>query len=186
MSKILPTLASSLLICLIFACPVLAPLNTELFVSDSHNKILQDIIADFGVYNSLINDVYTVNQYRISLHANNPDDASDYLAKVFDPALADAMTHYYLQWLPELRKMAVIPIESIPIISEADKPYLSIVRISPKKAVLKRTYTDCYEKGDKYVYLITTELKGQQWIIVDLRLDCLLTDSESPPDATIK
>ncbi len=173
MSKIISVLASAILIIIILTSPVLAPMNTGQSANEDFDRIFQDTVADFALYTSLLYDVYSLNQYRVSLHANNPESAATYLTGGFNPSLATDIVGYYLQWLPEFNKIAVIPTDSIPIITEADKSFLKMQRISPDKVILERTYTDCYELGDKYLYRITAEQKDGHWIIVDLQLDCL-------------
>ncbi|PKM76591.1 MAG: hypothetical protein CVU90_11595 [Firmicutes bacterium HGW-Firmicutes-15] len=173
MLKTTSILLSSILIVLLLSAPVLAPTrtgNTSQYASD---QVITDIVADYALYTSLLYDIYPLNQYRVSTHANSPDSAIAYLSEGFDKPLASTITACYLQWLPEFNKMSVIPTDSIPIITEADKPYLNIEWQSTNKVLLKRIYTDCYEMGDQYLYLISAEQKGGHWIIIDLQLDCL-------------
>lgn len=173
MPRIISVLASAVLIITILTSPVLAPTKTGQCANDSFDLVFQDIVADYALFTSLLYDVYSINQYRVSLHANNPELATAYLTGGFDPSLATDIAGFYLQWLPELNKMAVIPTDSIPIINEKDRPYLNMQQISPDKVVLERIYTNCYEIGDRYLYRITAQQKGGHWIIVDLQLDCL-------------
>ena len=173
MLRIYSILASAALILMLFTPPVLAPIKTDQLSNASCNDIFEDIIADYALYASLLYDVYPVDQYRVSLHANNPDAASAYLRGGFTPALAADIAGYYLQWLPDIEKMAVIPTDSIPIITEADKLYLSIEWISPDKILIYRTYNDCYEPGDRFLYRIIAQAQEDNWIIEDLQLDRL-------------
>jgi hypothetical protein len=158
---------------LLLSEPVLAPTGSCNTSPDAFEQIVLDIIDDYAIYTTLLSDIYSLNQYRISIHANSPDSATAFLSQGFDKFLASAITAYYLQWLPELSKMAVIPTDSIPVITEQDIPYLTMQQISPDMVVLERIYTNCYEIGDKYLYLITAQQKEGKWIIIDLQLDCL-------------
>jgi hypothetical protein len=173
MPKVISVLLISVSIMLILTSAALAPTGTGKTSPDTLDQVVLDIIADYALYTSLLHDIYSLNQYRISTHVNNPDSAIAYLAEGFDPPLSSAIVDYCLQWLPALNKMAVIPTDSIPVITEADKPYLKMKKISPDKVVLERIYTACYEMGDKYLYRITAQRKEGHWIIVDLQLDSL-------------
>jgi hypothetical protein len=173
MLKIFSVIASATLFFFLFSSSALAPLKTDHFSNDSFNEIFQDIVADYALYTALLYDVYPIDQYLVSLHTNDPDSTAAYLMGGFDPALAAAIANYYLQWIPELNQMAVIPGDSIPVITEQDKPYITMQQICPDKVVLKRVYTNCYEIGDMYLYLITAEKKEGHWFIVDLQLNFL-------------
>ncbi|MDD3365626.1 MAG: hypothetical protein PHZ03_11660 [Syntrophomonas sp.] len=173
MPRIISVLASAMLIIILLASPALAPTGTGNTSPDTFDQVVLDIVDDYTLYTSLLYDIYSLQQYRVSTHVNNPDSAIAYLSEGFDQPLSSSIVDYCLQWLPDLNKMAVIPTDSIPIITKADKPYLNMRRISPNKVILERIYTDCYEMGDKYLYRITAEQKGGHWIIIDLQLDRL-------------
>jgi hypothetical protein len=166
-------LTGTALILLLCTLPVLAPIKTEQLCNTSFDEIFQDIVADYETYTSLMYDVYPIDQYQVSIHVNTPEAATAYLCKSFSPALAADIAGYYLKWLPLVDKMAIIPAESIPIITEADRLYLNIERISPDKVLIKRIYNDCYEQGDSYLYCIVAQNIDGTWIIEDLQLNSL-------------
>ncbi len=173
MLRIFAVIASTTLMILLSASPALAPVLNDQLPRAGFNEVFQDIVADYALYNSLLHDVYPYNDHQVSLHVIDPDSAAAYLRGGFSPALAAAMTGSYLQWLPEHNKMAVIATDSIPIITESDRQYLSIKRVSPDTMQIQRIYTDCYAPGDQYLYLITTIHQEGHWIVAYLQLDPL-------------
>lgn len=165
----------TILIMVISSSTALAPCRIDVSAGDNFNQIFKDLVADYALYNSLMQDSYTFNQYNISLHASSPTMAVAYLSEGFSLPLAQCIVDYYLQWLPEHECIAIIPTESIPIITAADKAHLKMHRLSPEVVVLERIYTNCYEMGDKYLYKITACLKESRWIVIDLQFDRLTT-----------
>jgi hypothetical protein len=177
MPRFISFLLGTILVICFLASSALSPTVDGISNEDQLNPVLEDIVADYELYSSLLHDVYYENDYLITNHANTLESASAYLAKGFDQTLAQSMAGYYLKWLPELNKLAVIPTDSIPIISSVDRAYLNMQRISPDKVIIERVYTDCYEPGDKYLYSILAVFKGGHWIISNLQLIPLY-----PPD----
>lgn len=173
MKRIYYILAGTALILMFCTLPVLAPIETDQFCNTNFDEIFQDIVADYETYTSLMYDVYPIDQYQVSLHVNTPEAATAYLSGGFTPALAADIVGYYLNWLPAVDKMSIIPTESIPIITEADRLYLTIERISPDKVLIKRIYNDCYEPGDSFLYCIVAQNIDGTWIIEDLQLNSL-------------
>ncbi len=173
MPKFISVMLGTMLIILLLAPKGLAPTVLGTPHSDEFDQIITDIVADYEVIHSLLHDVCSQNGYLIAKHAHNTDSASAYLAEGFDQALAQSIVDYYLRWLPELNRLAVVPTESIPIITSADIPYLNIQRISPDMVLIKRLYRNCYEQGDKYLYSITVVFKDGRWLVFDLQLNPL-------------
>lgn len=156
----------------ILSTPILAPGCADTVYRDMpFNRVFQDLVADYALYASLLYDTSPLDQYNIALHANNTDEAIAYLADGFDITLAQNIVNYYLLWLPEQDKMAIIPTESIPIITGADQPHLRLQQISPYEVLMERTYTNCYEVDDIYLYKIHMRQKGERWIVTDLQFD---------------
>jgi len=170
MFRFFSVLAVTILIIILLASSAVAPTQTDISVTDDFNHIFKDVISDYALYESLMLDVYSIDQCRVSIHADDPISACAYLSEGFDPVLAQTITEYYLQWIPELDKMGVIPTDSIPVITDADKPFVNMKKITPDKVILERIYTNCYEMEDQYLYRITAQKKGIRWIVVDLEL----------------
>jgi hypothetical protein len=170
MPRFISLLISTVLFICLMAPPALSSTVNYISNAERNNAVFADIIADYKLLDLLLHDVHYENNYLITNHAYNLESVSLYLAKGFDQNLAQNITDYYLQWLPELNKLSVVPTDYIPIISSADWPYINIQNISPDKVIIERVYTDCYEQGDKYLYRILAVLKGDHWIISDLQL----------------
>lgn len=154
-----------------FPTAALTPQSSSTPHAENLDVILDNITADFALYTSLLSQTYSFKQYQIITCADNPAATVEYLTPGFSPTLAQSLVDYYLQWVPELNKMAVIPTDSIPVITAEDKPYINVRRISPDEVELERIYTNCYEMGDRYFYRITAHQEGSRWIIVDLYLE---------------
>jgi len=141
--------------------------------TDDFDIIFSDIVADYELFTSLCRDVYPFQQYNLSRHATSPDTAEAYLSTGFSPDLAQAISTCYLQWLPEIGKIAIIPTDSIPVITNKDRNCLNMQQISPEEITMERIYKDCYSLGDCYLYRITARRSISRWIICDLQLESL-------------
>lgn len=178
MIKSFLTLLISVFLTAVLISPAVAPTNTLSTISaDNFEQIFADIVSDYELFISLTRDVDTMSQYQVSRHAKTPDAATCYLSPGFDPVLSQALVDYYLQYLPNPELLAVIPTESIPTITEVDKPYINLKHISSEQVILERLYEDCYIPGDRYLYRITARYNSNRWVITDLQLDCLTTSS---------
>jgi hypothetical protein len=172
MHRVISISIITLLLVALVSSAALAPTQTNP-IAYEFNIVTSDVIADYTLFKSLMQDTCTMDQYQVSVHADNPNLASAYLLEGFDPALAEAITDYYMRWIPELNKMIVLGTDSIPVITYTDKPYLNMRHISPDKVVLERIYTNYYEVGDQYLYLITAQKRGGRWIVLDMKFDTL-------------
>jgi len=173
MPRLIAVVLITAIMTLLFPSAVLTPLASSQPQTENVDLIFEDIIADYALFTAMLNQTYFFKQYQILTCVDNTDAAVEYLAQGFSLPLAQALVDYYLLWLPELGKMAVIPTDSIPVITNGDKPYMNIRRISPDEVVLERIYTNCYEMGDRYFYGITAHKEKSRWIIVDLNLESL-------------
>jgi len=177
MFRFFSVLAVTILIIILLASSAVAPTQTYSSGTDDFNDIFKDIVSDYALYESLLLDIYSVNQYRVSIHADDPIAACAYLSGGFDTTLAQTITDYYLQWIPELNKMNVIPTDSIPVITDSDKPFVNMKRLTPDTVVLERIYNNCYEMEDQYLYRITAQKRGIRWIVIDIQLEPVLNIS---------
>jgi len=173
MRRFIAVLLITIITTLAFPAAALTPQASSPQQIQNRDLIIENIIADYALYTSLLYQTYSWEQYQILSCVDNHESAVEYLAPGFALPLAQSIVDYYLLWVPELGKMAVIPTDSIPVITAEDKPYLNIHRISPDEVVLERIYTNCYEIGDRYLYRITAHQEKSRWIIVDLYLEPL-------------
>lgn len=173
MSKAVAVLISCLIMIACFTPSSLAPTIINNQVTVDFDTVFEDIIADYSLFTSLMQDVYPLEQYRISTHGQNSDSVVAYLRTGFSVLLAQAIVGEYMQYLPKEDKMAIIPTDSIPVITSADKEHLTMQQISPNKVILKRSYTNCYAVGDHYLYCITAQKQASRWIIEDLKMESI-------------
>jgi hypothetical protein len=73
-------------------------------------------------------------------------------------------------YLPDQDLMAIIPTDSIPLITAADRDHLSVRSIGPQEAVVERVYHDIYLPGDAYLYQVICRWENNRWIITDMNL----------------
>ncbi len=166
----------ALLIILLFSGLLPSPALSPPIGVKSADKILADqvfadLIADFSLYTNLLQATYVTNEYTVAVHTDDPTAAVAYLQQGFGLELAQAIADCYLQWLPEHNKMKIVPTDSMPVITATDKPYLEMQRLSPHELIIKRSYADCYEVGDRYIYIITMETHSKRWIVTNLELE---------------
>jgi len=167
MLRLVSIAASCIIFLLVLGFPCQASIEGG---CDDPDKIFSDIVADYALFTSLCQDVYPFQQYNLALHATSLDTAKDYLSAGFSPDLAQAISTCYLQWLPEINSIAIIPTDSIPVITNEDRNCINMRRISPEEIIMERIYSDCYSIGDRYLYSITARRSLSRWIICDLQL----------------
>ncbi len=134
------------------------------------NQILADAAADFKLFSSLLSDIEFIENHAACVHAYSREEAVNYLAAGFNGELTQDISACYLQWVPEINRICVRFTESIPIITEADFDYLQVKIISANQAELKRTYNNCYEIDDQYLYQINLEKIQEHWLITGISL----------------
>ncbi len=173
MRRLIAVLLFTVITTLLFPAAALTPQASYSPQTEDFDLIFDNITADYALFTSLLDQTYTIGHYQILTCVDKPESAVKYLTPGFALPMAQSLVDYYLQWVPELGKMALIPTDSIPVITTTDKPYMNIHRISPDKVVLERIYTNCYEIGDRYLYRVTAYQEESRWIIIDLSLESL-------------
>jgi len=130
-------------------------------------------VASFALFSSLLQDVIYPRDsiYPVVTRADNLKAAIDYLSVGFQADLAENMANYYLGWDEELSKLVVIPTDSIPLLTMADRQETRIVFINDKYAVLQRIYQQCYAEQDSYIYTIHVRKEISGWKISELSLE---------------
>ncbi len=145
--------------------------------SETHEEESQQVFAaamnSFELVSSLFNDVnYVKNSiYPVAVKVDSYQNAVNYLCQGFQPDLAENIAHYYLAWDEDLQKMVVIPTDSIPLITEADRKDSTIVLINDHHAVVQRIYNKCYAENDSYTYIIHLQKEDSVWKISELSLE---------------
>ena len=134
------------------------------------NGIFVDLVHDFQLYNSLLSEVNYYGLNAIPIHARTIDEAVNYLETGFESELARSISTYYLQYQEDIKRLVVIPTESIPIITENDLDKINMTYIDEQKVVLQRVYFDCYFPGDAYLYTIFMIKVENRWEINSLSL----------------
>lgn len=137
MPRLIAVLLIAIITTLAFPTAALAPQSSYPEQKDIE-LIFDNIIADYALYTSLLNQTYYSEQSQILTCVDSPAAAVEYLSPGFSRSLAQSLVNYYLRWVPDLGKMAVIPTDSIPVITAEDKPYVNTRRISPDEVVLER------------------------------------------------
>lgn len=177
--KLICILISSLVF-LIFVFPQPFFLEPQAFAGsaskygpDQHEEVFTAVVNSFALFSSLLNEVNYQGEsiYPIVTKARNSEEAAAYLREGFQAELAESMANYYLGWDEELAKLVVIPTDSIPLITMADREQTNIVFITEHHAVVQRTYQNCYAEQNSYVYTIHMQKESAGWKISELSLE---------------
>lgn len=139
--------------------------------SDEENQAYASMIQSFQLYESLLGDIEEYSDHRIPVHGESLPEAMTYLKAGFESELAASIIEAYLQWVPEIQKMEVVPCDGIPTLSENDKEFLSCSQPDENTVVFERPYENCYNQGDRYLFSVTLHHSAQGWRIVDLTLE---------------
>ena len=157
-------------IILLMTSPIQAPaLDATPGLVDS-TAIVNDIVADFAILDSMLNQARPGGEYLVMDQFPDHESAAAYLTAGFEADLARQLSVFLLTYSPDMERVVVIPTEFIPMITAADLPHLQVRHISPRAVVVSRCYNDCYLPGDKYCYTIKANLNGEHWKISDLQL----------------
>lgn len=140
---------------------------------DQSEEVFTAVVASFALFSSLLNDVVYQREsiYPVVTRAANIKEVIEYLKTGFQVDLAENMANYYLGWDAELARLVVIPTDSIPLITMADRNESNIVFINENHAVLQRSYQTCYAEQDSYVYTIHAVKEASGWKISELSLE---------------
>lgn len=140
--------------------------------TEEEKQAFSSMVQSFQLYESLLGDIYEYGDYRIPVHGKSLPEAMTYLDAGFETELAAGIIEAYLQWVPEIQKMEVIPCDGIPTLSENDKEFLTCSQPDEKTIVFQRFYENCYNIGDCYLFKVTLHHQNPQgWRIVDLALE---------------
>lgn len=117
------------------------------------------------------------------------ENAVAYLRIGFTEELAVGIVETYSYWDPVQGKLAIIPQESIPIISKNDINLLTFIRISENTFIFQRYYYNCYVTAYDDIYQITVQNTDGTWKITHLSLQSvpspwLEDEMETPPPLT--
>ncbi|MEN6325556.1 MAG: hypothetical protein ABFD18_05010 [Syntrophomonas sp.] len=139
--------------------------------SDEENQAFSSMIHSFKSYESLLGDVYEYGDYHIAVHGESFQEAMNYLDTGFEAELAASIIEAYMQQVPEIQKMAVIPCDGIPTLSENDNEAVSCSHPDENTIIFQRSYEDCYNQGDSYLFTVTLHHSAQGWRIKALSLE---------------
>lgn len=143
------------------------------YCPNQNEDVFGAVVDSFALFSSLLEDVSDQGDpiYPVVCHAENLKNAIAYLRQGFQADLAETMAHYYLGWDEESARLVVIPTDSIPLLTMADRKETSIVFINDHHAVLQRIYQKCYAEQDNYIYTIHVQREDSGWKISELSLE---------------
>lgn len=172
-----------IVIVFIGAKPAPASVNSFIAITNNpgniDNSIFEDIVADFDLLTNLLTEIINVNDYPVPVNASDLPSAIAQLSGGFDHSLASALAVSYLQYVPAINAWAIVPTDSIPIITASDKSFSHITLIDATTARLIRIYSDCYNPGDRYWYQVTVKKYDSGWKIINLELEPIASNSGS-------
>lgn len=154
-----------------FAEPQAAAENNAAYGPHEDEIVFGAVINSFGLLAGLMQDVSYAREsvYPTVNKADNIDDAIDYLSTGFQPELAAIITNYYLGWDEASERLVLIPTDSIPMITAADRDNTQITFIDEHHAILQRIYDNCYAEQNRYLYSIYVDKSEESgWRISEL------------------
>lgn len=173
----IPGLVTALVLCLFFlARPYFSepsPVGAKDNQAELEEQVFRDITEDFALFTGLTKDVQHRRDsvYPVALKAADQKEAVEWLQQGFSEELARSLACFYLAWDEELKRLVVIPEDSIPVLTRQDRSKTVITFRNGRQARLECPYDNCYAPGDHYRYLIEAEKDGERWKIYELTLD---------------
>jgi hypothetical protein len=167
--KIIAIWLNTLLLLFTISSPAAAPFSHP-ELNNEQEQIVNDVIADYEILSVWLNDIYPNDGLLISKHSHDEFSAVQFLQDGFDDALAQNMVANWGAYLPDQDLMVIIPTDSIPLITAADRDHLLVRTIVPQEAVVERVYHDIYLPGDAYLYQVICRWENNRWIITDMNL----------------
>jgi len=147
--------------------PVYYPVNQG---SNEVQQAFAAMVKDFAIYSSLLEDVDSSSGYLISQHANDSDEAINFLSPGFEPQLASDIVEAYTQWIPGNEKLAIVPCDGIPVLTQADYNECSFYQPNYNSIIFRRSYSGCYSEQDSYIFTVHLSYVDESWKIEKLEL----------------
>lgn len=164
-----------------FAEPQAAAENKAAYGPHEDEIVFRSVINSFGLLAGLMQDVSYARDsvYPTVNKADNIEDAIAYLSPGFQSELAASIANYYFGWDEDAARLVLIPTESIPIITAADRDVTQITFIDEHHAVLECIYDNCYARQDRYLYSIYVDKSEEsEWKISELSFEEINNVSE--------
>ncbi|MDD4626464.1 MAG: hypothetical protein PHP87_05210 [Syntrophomonas sp.] len=147
--------------------PIFYPVNQG---SDEVQQAYSAMVKNFQLYSSLLEDVDSSTEHLISLHANDKDEAINYLSPGFEPNLASDIVEAYTQWIPGIQKLVIVPCDGIPVLTQADYNKCSFYQPNHSSVIFRRSYSGCYSEQDSYLFMVHLSYVDESWKIEKLEL----------------
>ncbi len=128
------------------------------------------MVNAFALYSSLLEDTDSPSGYLISRHADNTEEAIEFLDRGFTPSLAKNIVESYMQYVPEMQKLMVIPSDGIPILTQADYNECVYCQTQFNRIVFQRSYSGCYSEHDSFLFIVNLSRFDSSWKIAKLEL----------------
>ncbi|MGR6836612.1 hypothetical protein [Syntrophomonas erecta] len=139
-------------------------------VSAKDYPAFQEVVKAFTIYTSFFNQVVWQDGYAIPKNGLDSTSAQHFLSQGFEDTLAAAIVSTYTEWIAPLQKLAILPCEGIPVLTEADFKDLLISQPAPDRICFRKDYYNCYQVNDHYIFLVYCRLNHDTYIIESLTL----------------
>ncbi|MEA1961817.1 MAG: hypothetical protein U9N81_11225 [Bacillota bacterium] len=140
-------------------------------IEDSFSEVIfGDVLYDFSCYRSLLLDTVEYQGMYLPVHADNYQEAVDYLSQGFSSPLAEAIATCYFTDSTPPGYFQIRPMDSIPILTPGDRSRTWIYLQTNSDAQVYCTFNDCYEPGDRYLYSLSLKKFNSRWIIHSINL----------------
>ncbi len=147
--------------------PVYYPVNQG---SNEVQQAFAAMVKDFAIYSSLLADVDSSSEYLIILHAKDRDEAINFLSPGFETQLASDIVEAYTQWIPGNEKLAIVPCDGIPVLTQADYNECSFYQPNHSSIIFRRSYSGCYSEQDSFLFTVHLSYADKSWKIEKLEL----------------
>lgn len=125
------------------------------------------MVNNFILYSSLLEEVDSASGYLISRNAADKEEAIDYLSAGFNPRLAADIVEAYTQCIPNTKKLAIIPCDGIPVLSQADYNECEYCQLNRDNIIFRRSYSCCYSEEDLYLFVIYLHYDIEEYWRID-------------------
>jgi len=121
-----------------------------------------DIFAQMNI--CLAAEDFTDGYYLIKAQAPQELQANLQEAGI-SPSLSTRIIAEYLLWKPELKRLVLIPTDSIPILTEEHREQTECLLLNNNIIIFRLRFFDCYLPGDQYSLFVTGIQNEGRWVI---------------------
>lgn len=85
------------------------------------------------------------------------------------PSLSARIISEYILWKPDLKRLVLIPTDSIPILTEEHRGQTEYLLLDNNTIIFRSRFFDCYQPGDQYSLFVIGIRNESRWVIHEWR-----------------